>query len=118
VNLECLFPATSPPAIPVTCGALNSGTIRGAAEVDLYSFVGQAGRIISLALASTGGFASNPSNGSVALTFFAPSGAPLVTLRSNSQANVTLPIGGTYVTRVSAQNLATTGSYTLRIGCP
>ena len=48
---------------------------------------------------------------------FAPSGAAVGSLRSNSQATFTLPEAGTYVIRVSATNLATTGSYNLNFEC-
>jgi hypothetical protein len=103
----------------IGCGDLISGTIAAAGEVDIYRFAGQAGQIISLALASTGGFSPRPGgSGNVALTLLAPSGAAVGgVLRSNSQANFTLPQTGTYVVRVSAFNLSTTGSYNLRRGC-
>jgi hypothetical protein len=39
------------------------------------------------------------------------------TIRSNSTTSFTLPETGTYVVRVSARNLATTGSYTVTRGC-
>jgi hypothetical protein len=104
---------------PIICGQLTSGSIIAAGEVDRYSFLGQAGQIISLALASTGGFASNQSSvSSAVLTLLAPSGTSLGSLRSNSQGNFTLPVAGLYVVRVSASNLATTGSYSLRSACP
>jgi hypothetical protein len=38
--------------------------------------------------------------------------------RTNSQVNFTLPDTGTYVIRVSAANLATIGSYEVRLVCP
>jgi hypothetical protein len=117
VNLECVFPTLSPPAIPSSCGALTSGTISAPGQVDLYSFPGQGGQTISLALASSGGFASNRGTFSVELTLFAPSGAAVASLRSNSQGNFTLPAPGTYVISVNATNLATTGSYTLTFAC-
>ena len=49
---------------------------RRTGEVDLFTLSGQAGQIISLALASTGGFSTNPAaSTSVELSLFAPSGA-------------------------------------------
>jgi hypothetical protein len=54
------------------------------------------GQIISLALASTAGFSSNPgASTSVELWVFVPSGAAVGQLRSNSQANFTLREAGT-----------------------
>src|SRR6185295_19710335 len=52
----------------LACGALVAGVIGAAGEVDTYTFAGQAGQIVSLAIASTGGFASGPSNASAALS--------------------------------------------------
>ena len=101
---------TPPESSVLGCGSLVSGTITARGEVDLYSFTGQAGQIISLALASAGGFTSSPSSRSVALRLFAPSGALVGTLLSNSQSLFTLPAGGVYAVRVSANNLTTTGS--------
>jgi len=117
VSLSCLLPVPSP-APPLQCGAVQPGTLAAAAEVDLYSFSGQAGRIVSLAIASTGGLSSNPTaSNSAALTLFAPSGATLGTIRSNSLANFALPATGTYVVRVSATNAAAVGSYNVSLSC-
>ena len=66
---------SAPDSSVLGCGSLVSGTIAAPGEVDLYSFTGQAGQIISLALASAGGFATSPSSGSVVLRVFAQSGA-------------------------------------------
>ena len=118
VNVECLIPAPSPPAVLLGCGALQSGTIDAAGQVDIYTFEGQAGRTISVALASTGGFSPTPgSSASLELTLFSPAGTALAVLRSNSQSNVLLPDSGTYVLRVNARNLGTTGSYNVNVEC-
>ena len=104
--------------MPLTCGTLASGQIGARAQVDLFTLSGETGQIISLALASTGGFSATPSaSTSVELTLFAPSGTAVNGLRSNSRANVTLPETGIYVMRVNATNLATLGSYRLTLGC-
>jgi len=116
MNLECLIPAVG--AVPLACGTLASGQIAAAAQVDLLTFSGQAGQIVSLALASTGGFSNNPStSNSAELTVFAPSGALAGTIHSNSQANFTLSQSGTYVIRLSATNLSTIGSYNVNFEC-
>ena len=117
VNVECVVPV-SPDAMPIACGTSASGQIGAAGEVDLHTLSGQAGQVISLALASTGGFSANPASTSAELTLFAPSGAAVRVLRSNSQANITLPEDGTYVVRVSAANLFRLGSYRVTLGCP
>ena len=102
----------------IGCGTLTSASITAAGEIDRYSFAGQAGHIVSLALASTGGFSTNPTaSTSVELTVFAPSGAAVGTIRSNSQANLTLTETGIYVIRVRAANLTRTGSYNLNFEC-
>ena len=118
LNLECIVPQ-SPDAVPLTCGTPVSGTIGAAAEVDLFTFSGQSGQIVSLAIASAGGFSSNPTaSNSAALLLFAPSGTPVATLHSNGQANITLTETGTHVIGVSATKLATAGSYRITLGCP
>ncbi len=115
VSLHCLFPTPSPNAVMLACGTVASGTINVAGEVDLYTFSGQSGDIINLALASTGGFDTIRS---AALTLFAPSGSGVGgTLLSNGQATFTLPQTGTYIIRVSAQNLSQTGSYNVSRQC-
>jgi hypothetical protein len=117
ISRECLFPVQSPDVVPMPCGGLAAGTIGVPGETDLFTLTGEAGQIISLALASTGGFASRPSSGSVVLTLFTPAGAVVGTLASNSQNLFTLPVNGVYSIRVSANNLATTGSYNVSRQC-
>ena len=118
ISRECLFPVQSPDAVPLACGELAPGTIGVPGETALFTFTGQAGQTTTLAIASTGGFATRPSSGSVVLTLFTPAGAVVGTLASNSQNRFTLPVDGIYSIRVSANNLGTTGSYTVRRTCP
>jgi Bacterial Ig domain/Beta-propeller repeat len=115
VSLQCLLPPT--PAPLLQCGALQSGGIGAPGEVDLYSFTGQTGQIVGLTLASTGGFTTNQTLSSAALALFSPTGAVVGAFRSNGQANFTLPVAGTYVVRVNATNLATTGTYNVSLQC-
>jgi hypothetical protein len=104
--------------VPLPCGGLVAGTLDVPGDTDLFTFTGAAGEIISLTLTSTGGFATRPSSRSVVLTLFAASGAPVgATLASNSQSVYTLPINGVHAIRVSANNLAVTGSYSVRRTC-
>jgi hypothetical protein len=117
VNLECLYPEQSPDMVALECGALASGAIEGPGDGDLYSFVASAGQLISLTLASTGGFATNTGSLSATLTVFMPSGAVLGSVRTNSQTRWVLPETGKYVARVHATNLATLGSYNLNLEC-
>ena len=115
INFECLRPPSQ--HVPLVCGTLVSGRIEAPADVDLYSFPGQAGQIVSLALASTGGFTTNGGNGSVNLAVFGPTGAIVGAARSNGQVHITLPATGTYVVHVAAVNLATVGSYNMNFEC-
>ena len=60
-----------------SCGTLGSGQIGARGQVDLFTFSGPPGQIVSLALASTGGFSTNPAaSTSVELTVFAPRARP------------------------------------------
>jgi hypothetical protein len=118
VNLECLVPVQSPPAVPLSCGDHRSGTLSAPGQVDLYTFEGQPGRVVSLAVASTGGFSASPGHSQgLSATVFAPSGALVSTFSSNSQVNLALSESGTYVVRVNATRLAVTGSYNLSFSC-
>ncbi len=117
VSLLCLLP-TPTPAPVLQCGLRQPGTLTAPGDLDLYSFSGAAGQIVTLALASTGGFSSNPgSSASATLTLFAPSGMVVGALRSNSLNNFTLPVTGTYALLVQATNLATRGTYNLSLQC-
>ena len=100
----------------LVCSLLR--TRGGTVWIDLFALAGAAGQIVSIALASTGGFRTVPNSRSVVMTLFAPSGAAVGTLASNSQNLFTLPTTGAYTIRVSANHLSTTGSYTVRRACP
>jgi hypothetical protein len=118
VNLECLVPVQSPPAVPLSCGDHRSATISAPGQVDLYTFEGQPGRVVSLAVASTGGFAASPGHSQgLEAVVFAPSGTLVRTFSSNSQVDLALTESGTYVVRVNATRLAVTGSYNLSFSC-
>ena len=60
VSRECLFPVPGPEPTPLPCGGFVSGTLGVPGATDLFTLTGQAGQIISLALASAGGFTSSP----------------------------------------------------------
>ena len=102
----------------VACGVLQPGALETAGELDLYSFAGEAGQIVTLALASTGGFSPNPaSSGSASIALYATSGALVGGVRSNGLTNLTLPTTGTYALLVSATNLSTRGTYNVSVQC-
>src|SRR5262245_48847178 len=111
LDCECIFLNYSPLTISHTCFSLSSGTIEAAAEVGLYRFSGPALQSLSLVLALPSFPTRRSSDLSVALTLFAPSGSAVGILTSNSLGQFTLPETGTYVIRVNASNLSTTGSY-------
>ena len=114
LNVECLVPVFG--ADLVTCGVLTSGRIDVPAEVDQFSFAGQSGQILSVALAGTGGF-THQSSRSAVVKVFAPSGQLVVSFLTNSQRHFVLPATGTYVMQVSANNVTMTGSYNLNVEC-
>ena len=117
VNLERLAPTPSPDTLALSCGTPAAGRVEAAAEADLFGFSSLSGASISLTLTSTGGFATNAGSGSAELTLFTPSGAVVGTIRSNRQGAFVLPVAGAYVIRVNAANLATLGTYEVRLGC-
>jgi trimeric autotransporter adhesin len=101
---------------PLMCGSLATASISTGAEVDVYSFTGQAGARIALTIGETGGgfvfVGARP-----VVTLFAPGGATIESLGANAQSLIDLPASGTYVLRVNASDLATTGNYGMGIEC-
>lgn len=109
LGLESLAPL-GPVDGTLAVGGLISATIASPAEVDVYTFDGQAGASTLLTLAQTSGF-----NNLVHArgTVLSPSGTSLVVFDSNGQRTVTLPETGTYTIYINASNLFTAGSYTI-----
>ena len=115
LNLECLVPP-SPDAVALGCGDLVSGSIDAAAEVDVFHFSGEAGDVVSITVADTGGeFVTTGADARVFL--FSPMGVQLGLFDADSGRVFTLPESGTYVIEVKANNLVSTGSYNLGIEC-
>ena len=81
------------------------------AESDLFTFTGSAGDLVAFTLVETNSWGITSSDARV--TLFSPAGAEILTFDSESQPEFTLPATGTYLVRVSANNLVATGSYNL-----
>ncbi len=104
------------PASTLSCGGIASGNIAASAQVDQYTYPGQAGGIVTFTLTNTGGF--NPFYGvEPSVTLFDPAGKVLMTFAANSQQQVTLALTGTYLFQISSSDLATTGTYNLGVEC-
>lgn len=107
----------TPPPQSLSCGDLVPGSLDAPAESDVFTFTGQTGDVVSIALAATDGFAV----GEAAVgTLFSPSGTAVgfsVVSNGQRQREYTLPEDGSYTIRVSAFNLASTGSYNLGLQC-
>src|SRR2546426_1571241 len=86
-----------------------SRSIDGPAQVDQITFSGQINDHVTLTLAA----AAFPFGATATATVFSPTAAEVVTFSANSQQQLTLPATGTYVIQVRANNLVSTGSYTL-----
>src|SRR5439155_618676 len=84
------------------------------AQVDQYTYAAQAGGIITLTLADTGGFAPFVE---ASATLFDPAGKVVLNFVANSQQQVTLALTGTYLIHVSSSNLVTPGTYKLGVEC-
>lgn len=101
----------------IQCGDLVSDAIDVEGEVDLFTFTGQMGEVVTIALAETSDWGGNGFNDARA-TLFSPTGAQVgVQFDSNSQQEFTLPESGSYTIRVNANNLVSTGSYNLWLQC-
>ena len=115
LNLECLVPP-SPDAVALGCGDLVSGSIDAPAEVDVFHFSAEAGDVVSITVADTGGdFLTTGADARVFL--FSPTGVQLGLFDADSEQVFTLPESGTYVIEVKANNLVSTGSYNLNLEC-
>jgi hypothetical protein len=116
LGLVCRNPVQSMNVL--SCGGIASGTIAASAQVDQYSYTGQAGAIIKLTLADTGGFSPGyPNYVEASATLFDPTGKALLSFNANSQQQVTLALTGTYVVQVYASNLAWGGTYNFGVVC-
>ena len=96
-------------------------------EADFFSFTGNGGEVIDLTLTETsdwGDFGRNDAR----LTLFSPTGVgfdssaqqsslSVPEFDSSAQQQITLPETGTYLIRIQANTLTSTGSYNLGISC-
>ena len=94
------------------CGLLLTGTISAAAEVDQFTFSGQANQRVTLTLTS-----ALSSGWPASAILFSPSLAEVIRFNANSQQQLTLPETGTYVIQMRANNLLATGNYTIGMEC-
>jgi hypothetical protein len=95
----------------IISGQVLSDSIDGIADTDLISYTGTTGDQIQITLTETGG---DFTAGSIApqATLIAPSGTVVGTaFNGTSQRSYTLTESGTYVIRVTANNLVSTGTY-------
>ncbi|HSU31471.1 MAG TPA: hypothetical protein VLJ11_09560 [Bryobacteraceae bacterium] len=111
LGLQCRNPLES--AKSLTCGGLGSGDISKAAQVDQFTFAGQASGVITLTLANTGGFSGTSAYASL----FDPDGNEVLHFFAAGQQEVTLAITGTYVVQVVGANFTATGTYNLGLQC-
>ncbi|MDR4493775.1 MAG: hypothetical protein R3B74_05015 [Nitrospirales bacterium] len=113
LGIECVIPP-SPDAVALSCGSRLDGTIAAGAEADLFTFTGTAGQVVTIQLAETSGF--TPVSQFPFATVFSPTGVALQSF-GPSQPTLTLPASGTYVIKVTANNLVATGAYELGLDC-
>ncbi len=112
--LLSVFTSHGLPATSLTCGSLVSGTINTSGQVDQYTYAGQAGGIITLTLADTGGFYPYTAAGA---TLYDPSSRKLLSFNANSQQQITLASTGIYVVQVYSGDLVHGGTYNLGLEC-
>ena len=104
--------ASSPGGNVLVPGDLRAGTISAAAETHTYTFNGQNGDVVLITLAQTAGF--NAGFGILArATVLAPNGTQLVRFNANGQRTLTLNQTGTFTIHVDANNLTSTGNYSI-----
>ena len=115
LNLAGLQPVT-PSAAVISCNTTVSSSVSAAGEVDLITFAGQAGQVVILTISEASTFTGGSSN-TPQLTVFSPALDQLALFNANNQQQITLPTTGTYIFRVTANDLAATGNYGLNLVC-
>ena len=102
----------TPPPPSLNYGDLVSGVISAAGEEDLYTFTGSNNESVLIAITQDSGFAGSPVPN---LTLFSPSGAVVngTSYSANCQPRFDLTEDGTYVIRVRANDLVSTGAYSV-----
>ena len=108
------------PTVPVdgtlTYGDLLSAAIDAPGEADQYTFVGSEGDVISIALVETTDWGGYGGENDARGVLYAPSGAAVGSyFDSNVQPEFTLAETGTYVIRVYANTLVSTGGYDITL---
>jgi hypothetical protein len=110
VGVECIRPPRATDDV-MAYGDVLARRIGTPAEADLITFPGTANSLVTLTLVQTEGF-THAFDGARA-TLFAPTGVVVHVFDSNSQHDLLLPEDGTYVLRVSAETLVSTGDYSV-----
>ncbi len=95
----------TPTGASLQCGDLVSGSIDIAGEEEEFTFSGQAGQVVAITLADTG-FAGAPFPQAFV---FSPTGVQVTSSFGPTQREVTLPESGTYVIKVRANDLTSSG---------
>ena len=113
LGLEGIAPPSPSPTL-IACGETLPGSIVASAESDIWTVVATAGQTLTLTMTETPDWGG--SNAAQA-TLFTPAGLSLGLVNSDGAADFTAPVAGTYVIRVSANNLWSTGAYTLGVTC-
>ncbi len=108
IGLEALMPL-GPVDAALTNGGLVSRTISAKGQVDLITYNGQKNAGVLLSLVVTSGFSSRTVHGSLV----SPTGVSVKEFDANSLTDLTLPETGTYVIRVAANDLVSTGAYNI-----
>jgi hypothetical protein len=108
IGLEGIVPI-SPSPTPLVPGGIVKGTIDAPIDVKQFTFDGQAGDIITLAMTSTathGGFVADAN-------VFAPSGTDIDNFTATGQRYLTLQETGTYMVQMHDNNYADEGAFTI-----
>jgi hypothetical protein len=112
MGIECVRPPVADSALVI--GDNVGNTIAAGAQVDIYTITGSIGHRVALTLAEIGGtFVFGGARPVV--TLIAPDTSIVTSFGANGQQTVTLPLSGTYVVKVDANDFASTGSYRLDV---
>ena len=101
----------------IGCGDTSAGSITTAGQSQLWRFDATASSVVTLTITETTDWGGSLGANDARLTLFDPSGTQIDEFDSNQQHELTLPQTGTYLIRISANNLVATGGYDLSLAC-
>lgn len=116
VGLEGIVPASAS-ATALACGTTQGGNISQSGSSDLWTISATVGETLSVTATETSVWGGTGGANDARATVFDPSGIAVASFDSNGNADVVAGVTGTFLVRVSANNLVSVGTYDLGLTC-